>query len=88
MSSKKATQALPAPSPVGGKVRNNIFRLRCLMQKLDNEENFLEMKAIVNSLEGCALHMEDIEQNIPVSEYRLPMDSGKIAKELGRRMEN
>ncbi|WP_320174922.1 hypothetical protein [Maridesulfovibrio sp.] len=88
MPSKKATQALPAPSPVGGKVRNNIFRLRCLQQKQTNEEDFLEMKAIINDLEGCALHMEEIEQHIPVSEYKLPMDSKRIANELGRRMEN
>lgn len=84
-SCKKAT---PVPSPVGGKMRSAILELRCLSQKFSNEEDFLTMKAVINQLEGCALHMEEIEQHIPVSEYKLPMDSKQIADELGRRMEN
>ncbi|OEU69172.1 MAG: hypothetical protein BA863_03535 [Desulfovibrio sp. S3730MH75] len=86
--SKKATPAAPIASPVGGKVRHCVFRLRCLTQKLDSEEDFFEMKAVINSLEGCALHMEEIEQHVPVSSFTGPLDSVKIAKELGASMEN
>ncbi|WP_291325301.1 hypothetical protein [Desulfovibrio sp. UCD-KL4C] len=84
---RKGKKAKPAASPVGGKVRHCIFELRCLSQGLAEEE-FAKMKAVINKLEGCALHMEEIEQFIPVSLFIRPLDSAQIAAELGARMDN
>ncbi|SMF44509.1 hypothetical protein [Desulfovibrio gilichinskyi] len=80
-------KAEPAASPVGSKVRHCVFELRCLSQGMP-EEKFNKLKVIINNLEGCALHMEEIEQHIPVSLFSPPIDSGQIAAELGARMEN
>lgn len=60
--------AAPVPSPVGGKIRGAVFELRCLSQGMD-EKKFAKMKAIINILEGCALHIEEIEQHVPTSSY-------------------
>ena len=79
---KKTKKAVVPPSPVGSKVRHCIFELRCLSQGL-SEQDFAKMKAVINKLEGCALHIEEIEQYIPVSTFLRPLDPAKIANKLG-----
>ena len=78
-------KAKPAASPVGGKIRNAVFELRCLAQGM-GDKKFAKMKAVINSLEGCALHIEEIEQHVPVSTFIAPTDSKALANELAARM--
>lgn len=68
MSYVSAKPAIPATSPVGRKIRNAVFELRCISQGL-SEKKFAKMKTIINCLEGCALHIEGIEQHLPVDSF-------------------
>ncbi|WP_027179888.1 hypothetical protein [Maridesulfovibrio bastinii] len=68
MSYASAKPAIPATSPVGRKIRSAVFELRCISQGM-GEKKFAKMKTIINSLEGCALHIEDIEQHLPVNDF-------------------
>ncbi|WP_321402644.1 hypothetical protein [Maridesulfovibrio sp.] len=81
MSSKKAKTAEPATSPVGRKIRHCVFELRCMAQGMD-EDKFTTMKSIIRELEGCALHIEEIEEHTPVSSFKPPLDAKQLAEEL------
>lgn len=81
----QSKKAVPVAAPVSGKVRNAVFELRCLSQGM-GEKKFNKMKAVIRSLEGCALHMEELELHVPVSTFLGPADLVKIANELGASM--